>query len=78
MNKDLLEELAYGQKRTLFGKFIVIVSLEPLTVSVCPSPPTSIKTAFMPLKGAGSRVRPRDNVVVLKLMDGVNSPQQLI
>ena len=28
-------------------------------------------------KGAGSRVRPRDNVVVLKLVDGVNPPQQL-
>ena len=29
------------------------------------------------LKGAGSRVRPRDNVVVWKLVDGVNPPQQL-
>ena len=29
------------------------------------------------LKGAGSRVRPRDNVVVLKFVDGVNPPQQL-
>ena len=29
------------------------------------------------IKGAGSRVRPRDNVVVLKLVDGVNPPQQL-
>ena len=31
----------------------------------------------LPLKGAGSRVRLRDNVVVLKLVDGVNPPQQL-
>ena len=29
------------------------------------------------LKSAGSRVRPRDNVVVLKLVDGVNPPQLL-
>ena len=29
------------------------------------------------IKGAGSRVRPQDNVVVLKLVDGVNPTQQL-
>ena len=29
------------------------------------------------VKGAGSRVRPRDSVVVLKFMDGVNPLQQL-
>ena len=32
---------------------------------------------YYPFKGAGSSVRPRDNVVVLKLVDGVNPPQQL-
>ena len=37
------------------------------------SPPS-----FKPyLKGAGSRIRPQDNFVVLKLVDGVNPPQQL-
>ena len=29
------------------------------------------------MKGAGLRVRPRDNVVGLKVVDGVNPPQQL-
>ena len=33
--------------------------------------------AEVSLKGAGSRVRPWDNVVVLKLVDGVNPPKQL-
>ena len=32
---------------------------------------------FVIIKGTGSRVRPRGNVVVLKLVDVVNPPQQL-